>query len=96
LGEYGNILLMSTLFALIFLGGWLAPFFFTFVPETFILQIKTIFICFVFILVRATLPRYRYDQLMDIAWQIFLPFNLIYIIILVCFGLELIFELKLY
>lgn len=69
LGEYGNILLMSTLFSLLFLGGWLIPFCSLttgFLP-IFIFQIKSVFICFLFILIRATLPRYRYDQIMDIA-----------------------------
>lgn len=68
LGEYGNILLMSTLFSLLFLGGWLLPFCAcSDLWAVLTLQLKSIFVCFLFILIRATLPRYRYDQLMDIA-----------------------------
>lgn len=89
LGEYGNILLISTLFSLLFLGGWLPliPIFYFISPIVW-LQLKTIFICFMFVLIRATLPRYRYDQLIDICWQIFLPFNLLYLIGLVFLFLK--------
>ena len=80
LGEYGNIIIMSALFSILFLGGWVPVFF---IPSFLALPIKTVFICFLFILVRATIPRYRYDQLMDICWQIFLPFNLFYLILIV-------------
>lgn len=81
LGEYGNILLMSTLFSILFLGGWLPLFsFLTFISPELWLQLKTVAICYLFILVRATLPRYRYDQLMDLCWQVFLPFNLLYLL----------------
>lgn len=83
LGEYGNILLMSALFSLLFLGGWLPLFsFLPFISPELWLQLKTVAICYMFILVRATLPRYRYDQLMDLCWQVFLPFNLIYLLTL--------------
>jgi NADH-quinone oxidoreductase subunit H len=82
IGEYGNILMMSTLFSILFLGGWIpACSFFPFSPIIWI-ELKTIFVCFFFVLIRATLPRYRYDQLMDICWCLFLPFNLIYILTL--------------
>ena len=68
LGEYGNILLMSALFSILFLGGWLPVFsFLTFISPELWLQLKTVAVCYVFILVRATLPRYRYDQLMDLC-----------------------------
>lgn len=80
LGEYGNIIIMSALFSILFLGGWIPIFF---IPSFLVLPLKTVFICFLFILVRATIPRYRYDQLMDICWQIFLPFNLFYLILIV-------------
>jgi len=84
LGEYGNIFLMSTLFAILFLGGWLPIFsILNFISPVIWLELKTVFICFLFVLVRATLPRYRYDQLMDICWQLFLPFNLLYLLALV-------------
>lgn len=83
LGEYGNILIMSALFSILFLGGWLPVFpILTFISPELWLQLKTVTICYMFILVRATLPRYRYDQLMDLCWQIFLPFNLLYLITL--------------
>lgn len=83
LGEYGNMLLMSTLFSILFLGGWIPVIAISFITPFMWLQIKTIIICFCFVLIRATLPRYRYDQIMDICWQLFLPFNLIYIITIV-------------
>lgn len=91
IGEYGNILLMSTLFSILFLGGWLPLFtFFDFIAPTMWLQLKTVAVCYLFVLVRATLPRYRYDQLMDLCWQIFLPFNLLYIITLALIFLILV------
>jgi NADH-quinone oxidoreductase subunit H len=79
IGEYGNIFMMSTLFSILFLGGWTGL---LFLSEALCLQLKSILVCFIFILVRAALPRYRYDQLMDICWQLFLPFNLIYLLML--------------
>lgn len=83
LGEYGNILLMSALFSILFLGGWLPMVSgLTVVSPELWLQIKTVLICYIFVLVRATLPRYRYDQLMDLCWQVFLPFNLLYLLTL--------------
>jgi NADH-quinone oxidoreductase subunit H len=83
LGEYGNILLMSALFSILFLGGWLPLFsFLSFISPELWLQLKTVTMCYMFILVRATLPRYRYDQLMDLCWQVFLPFNLVYLVTL--------------
>ena len=67
LGEYGNILLMCAVCSILFFGGWLptCPCL-AFIPAAIWLQMKTMALCFFFILVRATLPRYRYDQLMDI------------------------------
>jgi len=79
LGEYSNMLLMSVLFVIFFLGGWLAPMFLWFLPKYLIFSFKTILICFFFVIIRATLPRYRYDQLMDIGWKIFLPISLSYL-----------------
>lgn len=68
LGEYGNILLMSALFSILFLGGWLPVLpFLSFISPELWLQLKTVSVCYMFILVRATLPRYRYDQLMDLC-----------------------------
>jgi NADH-quinone oxidoreductase subunit H len=72
LGEYGNILLMSSLFVIFFLGGW--DFFG--VNSEFIFSLKIAFIVFLFVFVRANLPRYRFDQLMVLGWKIFLPLSL--------------------
>jgi len=78
LAEYGNILLISTLYVILFFGGWLG---FS-VTSSFILEIifgiKVMLICFLFILVRAAFPRCRYDQLMDLCWKYFLPTTLIF------------------
>lgn len=82
IGEYGNILIMSTLYSLLFLGGWLPCCFFGWLSPVILLEIKTVFICFLFVIIRATIPRYRYDQLMEICWQLFLPFNLLYLMTL--------------
>jgi NADH-quinone oxidoreductase subunit H len=79
LGEYSNIILMSSLTSILFFGGWLAPFnFFLFniIPGFFWFSLKTFFFIFVFIWVRASFPRYRYDQLMRLGWKIFLPLSL--------------------
>ena len=77
IGEYANILLMSVLIVILFLGGWFPILsFFTFIPGIFWLGAKLIFIIFLFIWVRAALPRYRYDQLMRLGWKVFLPLSL--------------------
>jgi NADH-quinone oxidoreductase subunit H len=78
LGEYANIILMSSLCVVLFLGGWLSPFFF--IPNILSFVIKVLFIVFLFILVRAAYPRYRYDQLMRLGWKIFLPVSLSWVI----------------
>jgi len=68
LGEYSNMLLMSAVITLIFFGGWLPGFIFpAFLPSAVIFSIKISIFCFLFILVRAAFPRYRYDQLMNIG-----------------------------
>lgn len=84
LGEYSNMLLMSTLISLIYFGGWLIPFFACegIFLMSFILSLKITFFCFLFILVRATLPRYKYNQLMNIGWKIFLPIALAFLCVL--------------
>lgn len=91
LGEYGSMLLMSTLITLLFCGGWLFPFFGSFIFFNFfapiIFSIKIAFFCFCYVLVRAAFPRYRYDQLMDIGWKIFLPFTLSFLIFISSFSL---------
>lgn len=79
LGEYANMLLMSAISSILFLGGWLAPPFFFF-SGSFWLVIKILIGCVFFILTRATLPRYRYDQLMQLGWKCFLPLSLGYLI----------------
>jgi NADH-quinone oxidoreductase subunit H len=76
LGEYCNMIIMSALVNIFFCGGWSFFFFDHFLSSYFIFSIKTIFFCFLFIVVRAMLPRYRYDQLMTIGWKVFLPVNL--------------------
>jgi NADH-quinone oxidoreductase subunit H len=79
LGEYANMILMSTTVTIYFLGGWLSPInfiFFNVVPGFFWFGLKTTFVLFFFIWVRAAYPRYRYDQLMRLGWKIFLPFSL--------------------
>jgi len=81
LGEYANMLLMSTFSALLFLGGWLSPmnnFMFNLIPSTIWLSLKIIVGAVFFIITRATLPRYRYDQLMNLGWKCFLPLTLGY------------------
>jgi NADH-quinone oxidoreductase subunit H len=70
LAEYGNMIMMSLIKAELFIGGWGGP---AFLPQSTALALKALIFCFAFVLVRATFPRYRYDQLMDIGWKIFLP-----------------------
>lgn len=77
LAEYGNMILMSALATILFLGGWLPPFnFLDFLPGAFWFFLKVSLILFLFILVRSALPRFRYDQLMQLGWKVFLPFSL--------------------
>jgi NADH-quinone oxidoreductase subunit H len=86
LGEYSNMLLMSTLISIFFFGGWLLPFGFVVsssMGQAFVLALKTTIFCFFYIVVRATLPRYKFNQLMDIGWKIFLPICLSYFLCLV-------------
>lgn len=81
LGEYGNMLLMSGLTVILFFGGWLPPFeFLSFIPGSFWFAAKLCFFVIAFIWIRATLPRYRYDQLMHLGWKIFLPLSLGYLV----------------
>ena len=84
LGEYANILLMCSMGSILFLGGWLSPidiFPFSLVPAPFWLIFKILLLFILFSLVKATVPRYRYDQLMKLGWKIFLPLSLIWVII---------------
>ena len=84
LGEYANMILMSALTAILFLGGWLPPIAtepFTWVPGPVWFALKIALVLFVFIWVRATFPRYRYDQLMRLGWKVFLPFSLVWLVL---------------
>ena len=84
LGEYANILLMCAMGAILFLGGWLPPFDlfpFNVVPGPLWMILKILFLFFLFALVKAIVPRYRYDQLMRLGWKILLPFSLFYVVL---------------
>ena len=93
LGEYANMILMSALTSILFLGGWLPPIDlapFNWVPGPIWFILKICFVLFMFIWVRATFPRYRYDQLMRLGWKVFLPLSLGWLIltagVLLAFG----------
>ena len=84
LGEYANMILVSAMTSVMFLGGWLAPFGvppFTWVPGWIWFFAKIAFLLFVFLWVRATFPRFRYDQLMRLGWKVFLPFSLLWLVL---------------
>ncbi|MCS5597833.1 MAG: NADH-quinone oxidoreductase subunit NuoH [Alphaproteobacteria bacterium] len=84
LGEYANMILMSAITTVLFLGGWLPPFgieSLAIVPGVIWFVLKTCGVLFVFLWARATLPRYRYDQLMRLGWKIFLPLTLIWVVL---------------
>jgi len=83
LGEYANMILISAMTTTLFLGGWLPLFHcvpFTWLPGPFWFLGKVLFCLFVFVWVRATLPRLRYDQLMALGWKVFLPLTLVYLV----------------
>ncbi len=83
LGEYMNMILMSAICVILFLGGWLPPVDiapFNWIPGIIWFGIKVALLLFVFIWVRATLPRYRYDQLMRLGWKVFLPLSLFWVV----------------
>ena len=93
LGEYLNMILMAGMTSVLFLGGWLPPFDvapFTWIPGVVWFALKIALVLFVFLWVRATLPRYRYDQLMRLGWKVFLPFSLLWVVVtagaLIAFG----------
>jgi NADH-quinone oxidoreductase subunit H len=84
LAEYANMILMSALVTILFLGGWLspAPFApFTWIPGPIWFALKVALCLFVFLWVRATFPRFRYDQLMRLGWKVFLPFSLAWLVL---------------
>jgi NADH-quinone oxidoreductase subunit H len=93
LGEYANMILMSGMTVILFLGGWLPPFGvapFTWIPGPLWFIAKVCAVLFCFLWVRATFPRYRYDQLMRLGWKVFLPLSLLWVVltagVLVTFG----------
>ena len=84
LGEYANILLMCAMGAILFLGGWLSPieaYPFTLVPSAIWLILKILLLFVLFALVKAIVPRYRYDQLMRLGWKVFLPLSLTWVVL---------------
>ena len=88
LGEYANILLMCALGSILFLGGWLSPvdlYPFNLIPGAIWLIFKILFLFILFALVKAIVPRYRYDQLMRLGWKIFLPLSLVYVVLTASF-----------
>ncbi|MBV9016182.1 MAG: NADH-quinone oxidoreductase subunit NuoH [Alphaproteobacteria bacterium] len=93
IGEYGNMVLVSAMTAILFLGGWLPPFGiapFTWIPGIVWFLLKTALFMFCFLWMRATFPRFRYDQLMRLGWKVFLPFSLLWLVLtagaLMAFG----------
>ena len=88
LGEYANILLMCAMGSILFLGGWLPiidVYPFNIIPAPFWMILKILFLFLLFALIKAIVPRYRYDQLMRLGWKIFLPFSLIYLVLTASF-----------
>ena len=88
LGEYANILLMCALGSILFLGGWLSPidiYPLNLIPGTVWMIIKILILFFMFAIIKAIVPRYRYDQLMRLGWKVFLPFSLIYVVLTASF-----------
>jgi NADH-quinone oxidoreductase subunit H len=84
LGEYANMILMSAMTVILFLGGWLPPVDiapFNWIPGPIWFGLKIAFVLFCFLWVRATFPRYRYDQLMRLGWKVFLPFSLFWVVL---------------
>jgi NADH-quinone oxidoreductase subunit H len=90
LGEYANMILMSAMTTVLFLGGWLPPFAvapFTWIPGPLWFILKIFLLLFVFIWIRAAFPRYRYDQLMRLGWKVFLPWSLAMVVATAAFLL---------
>ncbi|MDF1756834.1 MAG: NADH-quinone oxidoreductase subunit NuoH [Legionellaceae bacterium] len=89
MAEYASMVLISIFIALLFLGGWLSPFegipvlndIFFFVPSIVWLLLKTAFFLFVYIWIRATFPRYRYDQLMRLGWKVLIPVTIVWLVV---------------
>jgi NADH-quinone oxidoreductase subunit H len=97
LAEYANMILISALIAIMFMGGWLSPFqgwplvgaLFDWVPGFFWLVLKTGFFMFLFLWLRATFPRYRYDQIMRLGWKVFIPITIVWIAVV---GLAVVYQ----
>ena len=84
LGEYANMILMSAMTVILFLGGWLPPVDvapLNWIPGPIWFGLKIAFVLFCFLWIRATFPRYRYDQLMRLGWKVFLPFSLLWVVL---------------
>lgn len=89
LSEYANMILISALVSVLFLGGWLSPFqglpyighWFSIVPGIIWLLMKMAFFLFAFLWIRATLPRYRYDQIMRLGWKVYIPLTLLWVVV---------------
>jgi NADH-quinone oxidoreductase subunit H len=97
LGEYANMILVSALTVLLFLGGWLSPFPASWVDGVFLLGdgihwlfLKTLFVGFFFLWLRATFPRYRYDQIMRLGWKVFIPITIVWILVV---GLAVVYQM---
>jgi NADH-quinone oxidoreductase subunit H len=83
LAEYANMILVSTLCVIMFLGGWLSPFgFLDFIPHFIWLFAKVFVVVTMFLWVRSTFPRYRYDQIMRLGWKIFIPVTLVWLVVI--------------
>jgi NADH-quinone oxidoreductase subunit H len=97
LAEYANMILIAALTAVMFWGGWLSPFqgwpvlgpLFDWVPGIFWLALKTGFFMFLFLWLRATFPRYRYDQIMRLGWKVFIPITIVWIVVV---GLAVVYQ----
>lgn len=97
LGEYSNMLMMSVLNSLLFFGGWHAPFeFLSFIPGFVWFSIKIAFFVILYVVMRACLPRYRYDQLMSLGWKVYFPISVAYLLVtasvLVTFNILPVYE----
>ncbi|MFM7623019.1 MAG: NADH-quinone oxidoreductase subunit H, partial [Alphaproteobacteria bacterium] len=91
LGEYANMILMAGMTTILFMGGWLPPLdvpLLNAIPGIIWFVLKVVFILFCFIWVRATFPRYRYDQLMRLGWKVFLPLSLIMVVATAAYRLS--------
>ena len=87
LAEYANMILVSTLASTLFLGGWLSPV--GFLPDGIVwLFLKISAVLFFFLWIRATFPRYRYDQIMRLGWKVFIPLCLIWLVVVGCWMMS--------